>query len=153
VYTAVIFLHSLLRWVVLGLALAASVLALRGRLGSRPFTRTEERTGLFFVAAIDTQVLLGLLLYFALSPMMRVIRADFGGAMHNPLLRFWAVEHLTAGVLALAFAHVGRARSRRASTDAAKHGRAALWYTLALLMLLVAIPWSFLPYGRPLLHV
>jgi len=66
-------------------------------------------------------------------------------------MRYWAVEHVSLMLIALAMVHVGRSRSRKGATSAAKHRSAAIFYTLALAAILAAIPWPFLPQGRPLL--
>jgi hypothetical protein len=77
---------------------------------------------------------------------------DFGGAMANSALRFWAVEHLFGMLVAMVLAHVGRARVRRVSSDSRKHKVAAIFFTLALLTILASIPWPGTVAGRPLLR-
>jgi NhaP-type Na+/H+ or K+/H+ antiporter len=151
VYTATLFLHSLLRWVVLVLAGVVIVRAAQGLSGKRPFSRTDDKAGLFFMISLDVQLLLGLLLYFALSPMMAGIRASFGAAMKDRTLRFFAVEHVFAMVLGIALVHVGRVAVRRAEDAPSKHKKALLFYALGTFFIIAGIPWPFLPYGRALL--
>jgi hypothetical protein len=67
-----------------------------------------------------------------------------GAAMKNGAWRFWAVEHPALMILAVVFAHLGR--PGRGSTVGK---RAMLWYGLALLAILLATPWPFMPQGRP----
>jgi hypothetical protein len=50
-------------------------------------------------------------------------------------------------LIAIALLHVGLARVRKASTDAAKLRHAALWQTLTVIAIAVSIPW-----WRPLLR-
>ncbi len=71
--------------------------------------------------------------------------------MKDPLLRFFAVEHLVLMLVGLAFVHVGRARAKKARSDVAKHKTAAIFYTLGFVLILVGIPWPFSPIGRPML--
>ena len=52
-------------------------------------------------------MLLGLLLYFVFSPLTKAALGDFAGAMKDPLMRFWAVEHVFGMVIGVALAHVG----------------------------------------------
>ncbi|MCI0670850.1 MAG: hypothetical protein L0Y64_10345 [Myxococcaceae bacterium] len=152
-YLLVLVLHSYLRWgvVVLGvLSLGTSLLAwARGR-AWLPRDRTLQR---LFVAALDAQVLLGVVLYVALSPLTPRSLADLRAAMSSSLLRFFSVEHVTAMLAALMLAHVGAVKSRSAPPTAARHRRWALWLLFALLLVVVGIPWPFLPYGRPLLRL
>lgn len=147
-YPILLVVHSLLRWAVL----AAGGAALLRALGSkRAWSAADDRAGFWFVMAMDLQFLLGLLLYAGVSPMTRVVFADFGAAMGNSMLRFWAVEHLFGMVVALALVHIGRVRIRKA--DPVRRRRLALiFYGLALAVILASIPWPGTPAGRPLLR-
>jgi hypothetical protein len=148
-YTVLLALHSLLRWAVLGAGAAAVLRALRA--GKRPWTPADDRAGLLFVIAMDLQFVVGLVLYVAVSPMTRVAFADFGGAMGNAMLRFWAVEHLVGMLIAAALVHVGRVRIRKTADTARRQRLALIFYGLALVAILVSIPWPGTPAGRPLL--
>jgi hypothetical protein len=147
-YTPILLIHSWLRWAVLLAGLVAIARALT-RAG-RPWTPTDERAGSWFVMALDVQFLLGALLYFALSPVTRLAFDDFGGAMRTAGIRFWAVEHLFGMVVGVALAHVGRTRIRKAVTDARRHRLALIFFSLALIAILVSIPWPGTPNARPL---
>jgi hypothetical protein len=94
-------------------------------------------------------MLIGLVLYFALSPSTRTALADFGGAMSNPQLRFFAVEHTFGMVVALVLAHIGRGKIRKAVPER-KARLAMIFYGLALVVILLSIPWPGMPAGRPL---
>ena len=147
-YSTVLMLHAILRWVVVLAGLLAVVRALSGTFGRKPWTGADDGTGRAFVMALDVQFLVGLILYAALSPITQTAFRDFGAAMRTPALRYWAVEHVTGMVIALALAHIGRARLRRAD-GVARHRTAAVFFGLALLALLASIPWPGMPNGRP----
>ena len=150
-YVTFLVLHSLLRWLVLLFGLMAIIRAFGGWSARRPWTRTDDRAGLLFTISLDTQVLVGLILYGLVSPITQAAFSDFGAAMKDPILRFYAVEHLALMLVGLAFVHVGRARAKKARSDVAKHKAAAIFYTLGFLLILVGIPWPFSTVGRPLL--
>ena len=101
---------------------------------------------------MDVQLVIGLLLYFVVSPNMEAIRAQFGVAMRTPQLRFFAVEHATGMVIALILAHVGRVLARKATTAAARRRRQVICYGLATIVMALAVPWPGMTYGRPLLR-
>jgi uncharacterized membrane protein YozB (DUF420 family) len=145
-YTFILAVHNILRWIVLILAVIALVRAFSGWFGRREWTETDRKVGTFFGVSLDVQLLLGLILYFALSPITRAAFQDFGAAMRNDVARFFVLEHFLYMVLAVVFAHVGSVTSRRATEDVNKHRRAAIWFTLAVLALLLGMPWF-----RPLL--
>ena len=90
-YTLVLALHSWVRWAVV----ISGLLATASTFMSRPAGQADpaDKYGLIFTITLDLQMLLGLLLYFALSPTTAAIMNDFGAAMKDPVARFWAVEH------------------------------------------------------------
>ena len=148
-YSVTLIVHSLLRWVVLFTGLAA---AGRGILGwsGRPWKSPDARAGLLFITALDLQFLIGLLLYFVLSPTMSVAMSNPGAAMKDSALRFFLVEHAVGMIIAIVLAHIGRAKTKKAATDMARHRAAAVFFTLALVVILLSIPWPGMPAGRPL---
>jgi hypothetical protein len=148
-YNAVLLMHSWLRWLVLLAGLVAVFRGIGGWSGTRMWTRVDERAGFWFIMSLDVQLLLGLLLYFALSPFTAAALDDFGAAMKNSGLRFWAVEHLFGMLIGLTLAHIGRARVRKAAASR-KHRVAAIFFGLALLAIVASIPWPGMPNGREL---
>ena|SRR5437762_14080141 len=149
-YRLVLFLHSWIRWI----ALAAGILATFQALSpSSDDTDASERWGLIFTITLDVQLLLGLVLYLALSPTTRAIFDNFGAAMRDSVARFWAVEHVTTMLGALVAAHVGRVLARRAVTPAPRRSRLVMTYGVATFLLLVGIPWPGLRAGRPLFRI
>jgi hypothetical protein len=138
-YAIALIVHSWLRWAVLAAGLAAIA---RG--GSR-----DGAAGRWFTILLDVQMLLGLLLYFLLSPVTGAALEDFGAAMGASQVRFFAVEHVFGMLIALALAHVGRKRVAKAPAER-KARTAAIFYGLALVAVLASIPWPGLPAGRPL---
>jgi hypothetical protein len=148
-YSTVLLIHSWLRWAVILAGLFAIVRGMGGWSGVKAWTRIDDRAGFWFIATLDLQVLLGLVLYLFLSPLTTGAFDDFGGAMRNSVLRFWAVEHTFGMIIGVALAHIGRARARKA-TAAKKHRTTVIFYVLALIAILVSIPWPGMPAGREL---
>jgi hypothetical protein len=148
-YTTVLTLHSWLRWLALLAGVAATIAALRDTT-SPPAKGPADRWGLILMIALDTQLLLGLLLYFVVSPTMASIREDFGGAMKDPVARFWAVEHLTMMLGAVVIAHVGRILGRKATSADTKKMKLFVCFGIATALMLLGIPWPGLRAGRVL---
>ena len=145
-YTFILAVHNILRWIVLILLVVALVRAYWGWFGKRDWISTDRKVGSFYSISLDVQFLLGLLLFFVFSPITKLALSDFGAAMANEGLRFFALEHVLYTVLALILAHVGVITARRATEDVAKHRRAAIWFSLSLIAILLGMPWF-----RPLL--
>jgi uncharacterized membrane protein YozB (DUF420 family) len=149
-YQALLFAHSWIRWVVLLLGLTAFVFAASGRFRKRPWTSRDEAVGRWFVISVDVQVLLGLVLYLLFSSFTVPALRNLADAMADTIIRFWAVEHLVGMLAATAFAHVGRRRIRKAPDAARKHFTAAVFFGLALVLMVISIPWPFGATGRPM---
>jgi uncharacterized membrane protein YozB (DUF420 family) len=145
VYVIVVNLHSILRWVILLLALLILVRAANGLSFKRGYTQSDSKINMWFTSAIDTQVLLGIILYFT-SSLTTTALQDFSSAMKNPLQMFFGVEHVFAMVLAMIAAHIGRAMIKKGADAPAKHRRTILWVAITIVIILIAIPWPF--YGE-----
>ncbi len=148
-YQIVLFLHSWVRWIVVILAGLAVGRALAGWLGQREWSIFDRRLGTFLTISMDIQLLLGIVLYFGLSPITRNALQDFGAAMADSTQRFWAVEHIFMMVLAVILVHVGQVLVKRAPTAVSKHRWATLLFGAGALVLLLAIPWPFAIQARP----
>ncbi|HEY0972415.1 MAG TPA: hypothetical protein VGE02_15710 [Gemmatimonadales bacterium] len=140
-YYLTLSIHNVLRWLVLGAALFALFRSLSGWRAAQPWTAASAGAGRVYVILLDVQLLIGILLYAMLSPVTKAAFADFGAAMAQRELRFFAVEHLLLMVLAVAAAHMAKALAPRAATDALRWRRATLWYGLSLVLLLAGMPW------------
>lgn len=145
-YSFFLAVHNVLRWIALILVVVALIRSYWGWFGNRDWTSTDKRVGSFYTISLDVQILIGLLLYFAFSPITQSALRDFGAAMSSDGLRFFALEHVLYMVLAVVLAHVGAITARRAEGDKAKHRRTAIWFSLSLIALLLGMPWF-----RPLL--
>lgn len=139
--------HSLLRWVVILLGVWA-VVASAGAARRRSWTPDEARPGLLFTMALDIQFVVGLLIYLVLSPLTRAALLDMAATMGNSSARFWAIEHPLLMIASVVLAHAGRLAAGRAGSYRAG-SRARLWFTLALLAVLIATPWPFGGNPRP----
>lgn len=135
-------IHSLLRWVVLLLLLAAIIKSLQGLISKRSFNNSDNKISLFLMISAHTQLLVGILLYF-FSPFVQF------GNMKNDEIRFFTVEHSSMMILAIVFITLARILSKKASTDVAKFRRLFIFCLIALLIIFMAIPWPFSPISRP----
>jgi hypothetical protein len=141
-YSFLLHLHSILRWVVLLLLLFAIFNSLVA--GDRPFIRTDARTGSILVGFADLMLLIGLALWYFGPWGYKVIESmGMSAVMKDPYTRFFAIEHTTGMLLAIILLHIGKVQGRKAIGDKAKHKRTLLFYVLALLIILISIPWPF----------
>jgi hypothetical protein len=140
-YSITLFLHSWVRWIILILGLVVLIKAYSGWLGKKPYTKGDNGMSAGWVGFMHLNLLLGLLLYFIFSPYVQQAFNDFGAAMKDASLRFWAVEHIAVNILAVAVAQIGRIKAKKATTDWQKHKITAIWFTISMVLILSRIPW------------
>ncbi len=141
-YTGLLHTHNMLRWLVLTVMILAVVFAVIGWLIKRDWTKKDNITGLVLTIFMDIQFLIGIILYAFVSPLTKAAFSDFGAAMRNSALRFYAVEHILLMIIALVLIHIGRSKTKKAVAPWKKHRAAAIFYGIALVLILVAIPWD-----------
>jgi len=142
----VLGLHNVLRWLVLLTGVVALLRYYRGLATGAAWTRRDAVSLSAYAQTLSLQLLLGLVLYFFLSPLGMRALGDMGAAMRNSDTRFIAIEHPIAMIAAVALAHVAMRRTRKAATDAARFRIAAILVTLSFLLVLARMPWA-----RPLI--
>lgn len=141
-YQIFLHTHSGLRWLVLALAVVVIIKSLMGLFGKPAYRKIDNILAASFVGTMHLQLLIGLILYVFLSPWTAQAFQDFGGAMRDAMLRFWAVEHILVMILAVAAAQIGRSISKKAQDDRVKHRFQAIFFSVALLLMLFGIPWD-----------
>jgi hypothetical protein len=139
-YTLII--HSILRWAVLLFGVLAVLGAIGAVASKRPYRSGDNKLSLFFMICCDIQLLLGLVLYFT-GMWFEKVKSGMGAVMKDPAERFFAVEHALMMIIAWLLVHVGRSMVKRADTDAQKHKRTLIYFGIALLIILLMIPWPF----------
>ena len=149
-YSAILILQSWLRWAVLLLAVLVIWRAWTGLNARRLWEPADRRGLLFFTIAIDLQTLLGLILYVGISPVTALAFQNLAVAMRNGAVRFFVVEHAIGMLVAVALAHVGSVKVRKAADAQAKHRLALTFIALTLVVMALSIPWPGMPAGRPL---
>jgi uncharacterized membrane protein len=143
-YSTLFGLHSGLRYIVLLLLAVALLLSLVGLFGKKPYSEMNRKVNLFAMISTHTQFLVGLILYF-FSPMVNY--SNMAEAMKDATTRYWTVEHSVMMLFSIVLITIGHSRSKKAKDAVNKHRAVALYYGLAVLVILVAIYQS----GRPIL--
>jgi hypothetical protein len=132
--------HSILRWLVLLIAFSVTGTMAWRYAKAAPWTGADRRAMLIYTSALDTQFLLGLILY-GVSPITREAMGHMADAMKSPSTRFFVAEHPLIMIVALGLAHAGNVIARKAPTDRLKFMRATGFFALSLGAILWGIPW------------
>lgn len=152
-YAVTLVLHSLIRWLFLAALVVTIINAIKGRRDGTAIAGGPRRMATIAVGLADLQLLLGMTLLFAFSPILETFRADPSAAMKTASIRFFIVEHPTMMTAALVALHVGWARAKRA-TEAKVGWNRVLWsFAIASFLVVASIPWPFLGHGRPLIRL
>ncbi len=135
-------LHSFLRWVILILLLIAIYKSFVDR--NKAYSPGHKKTGMFLMICADIMLLLGLYQWFTGPLGLKSIQTNgMGVVMKNSVLRFFAIEHLIGMLIAIVLIHIGYSYSKKDIPDAVKHKRTLVFFGLALLVILISIPWPF----------
>lgn len=142
--------HSLIRWFVLTSLLFAIFRAYRGWLLKKSFSRFDNSVRIITATIAHVQLIVGLWLYF-ISPIVAYFLYNFKLAVHERQIRFFGMEHVTMMLTAIILITIGSYKVKRRQTDLEKFKTMAIWFTIALLIILSSVPWSFSPLvSRPL---
>ena len=129
--------HSYLRYFILITLAGVIILSVRGWLTNKPYTKLDNKLGLYLLIFTHLQFIAGIVLYF----MSGVVQFN-SETMKNATLRYWTVEHITAMLIAVVLITVARSTSKRMASDVAKHRRLAIFNGLALLIIVGTLAMS-----------
>jgi hypothetical protein len=137
-------LHGILRWAVLLFALICIVKSFQGMMAKTVYTKTDNLMSVIFVSVCDVQLILGIILYvFGAWGIKNIQNQGMAVVMKDSYSRFFAIEHIAMMLIALVIIHIGRAKSKKAFTDLAKHKKVFWFYLIGLMIMLASIPWPF----------
>ncbi len=140
-YSILLNIHSVLRWIILIIILITIIKSLAGWLKKQDYTVLDDKLSLFSLIFMHTQFILGIALFF-ISPIVKIGLQNMSVAMKNPEIRFWIVEHTTMMLIAVALITIGRISSKKKSTHLLKNRTVFIYFTLALIIILAGIPWD-----------
>ena len=103
----------------------------------KEFTATDRKISLFGLAAIHTQLLIGLVIYF-ISPM------GFSslGQMSDKALRLTSLEHPLINLIGITLITIGWMKHKKLTTSKLKFKTFSIYYALGLVLILSRIPWG-----------
>lgn len=143
-YTGLLHLHNIMRWVILIFLIIALVRHLSGMNSNKLFTDGDRKTGLFLMISAHLTLLLGLYQWFAGNwGFKKIQELGMSGVMKDPAARFFAIEHLLGMLVAIILITIGRRVSKKNLPDDVKHKRSFWYYFIALILVLASIPWPF----------
>lgn len=147
-----LFFHSLVRWAVLGTLMYSICRAYKGYTQKLTFTKGVDSLRHWTATTVHIQLTLGIILYTQ-SPNAKFSMHVTGTNGQITQSFFFGVLHLLMMVSAIVIVSIGSAMAKRKTSDQEKFKTLFIWFSVALLIIFIAIPWPFSPLAqRPYLH-
>ncbi|WP_417870865.1 hypothetical protein [Winogradskyella sp.] len=133
------FLHSYWAYLVLVVLILATFNALIKFFGDKEFDAKDFRISLFTLITMHIQLLLGIILWFTKGYFDEM---SVGEVMKNDAVRKLAVEHPATMLIAVALVTIGYSKHKKKLVSKPKFKVLAIFYTIALALVLYMIPWN-----------
>lgn len=131
-------IHSYWAYLVLALLIIATVNAIAGLTSKKEFTAKDRKISLFTLIAMHIQLIIGLGWYF-MSPWYESLKTN---GMGDATTRLLAVEHPLVMIIAITLVTIGFSKHKKKADDGAKFKTIAIFYAIALILVLSRIPWN-----------
>ncbi len=139
-YTTLLTLHSIVRWIILITFIYAIIRAFYGWLSKKEFNKSDKIVLTVTASLAHLQLLLGISLYL-ISPIIRFFIHNFRFAVKLKEYRFFGMEHALIMLIAIVLITIGSSIAKRKKADAEKFKTIAIWYGLSMALILSAIPY------------
>ena len=138
-YNGLLHLHNVLRWIILILLLITLIQA---------FAKSQgiKKSSLWLLITAHLTLVLGISQWMMGDVGLKLIQSSgFGAVMKDAASRFFAVEHFAGMLVGIIFITIARGKAK------VLNYKSAFWlYLIALVVILVTIPWPFREgIGRP----
>jgi len=146
-YSVVLVLHSIFRWFVLCALLYAIFRAYKGYTSKSNFSSLDNKVRHWTATIAHIQLTLGILVYIK-SPIIKYYFSDFKNLVTDWNLTFFGLFHFIFMISAVVLITVGSAKAKRKKTAPEKFKTMLLLYSIALILIFIAIPWPFSPLAN-----
>lgn len=149
-YSQFLFIHSWLRWLVLFLLVITLAKFSYSLITKKSYTKIDRALSSALLGSVHLQFVVGLILYFGLSPIVQQSFDNAKAAMKNSFLRYWFVEHFFSMFLFVVLIQFGFSLSKRSASSKTKHRFMLIFGFIAFVIVMINIPWPIREFGRPL---
>lgn len=148
-YSTLLVLHSLTRWLVLAFLVYSIYRAYVGYANNKTFSKTDNTFRHWTATVAHIQLMIGMILYTQ-SPIVKYFWSETEIGFQNFDLTFYGLIHLVLMLTSIVVLTIGSALAKRKPTDTEKFKTMLVWFSVALIIIFIAIPWSFSPLSsRP----
>lgn len=141
--TGLTHIHSSFRYLVLFFVILTIVDSLIGMTSGKSYSKSSKLFALMGLVFSHIQLLVGLALYFIGDKGLKII-TSVDGFMSIASARFFAVEHISMMIIAIALITVGYSKVKRLEESARKYKTQLIFYSIGLVLIFAMIPWPFM---------
>ncbi|MGN7787107.1 hypothetical protein ACTJIJ_21420 [Niabella sp. 22666] len=146
-YSVLLFLHSIFRWLVLVSLVYSIYRAFRGYTLRLAFSKTDNAIRHWTVTLAHIQLMIGMVLYFK-SPLVQHFWSRASKVPASKELTFFSLIHLALMLVSIILITIGSAKAKRQLQDPIAFKTIFTWYLVALILIFIAIPWPFSPLAN-----
>lgn len=146
-YQTLTFLHSQTRWLVLLSLMYAIFRAFKGYFSDRKFTGADNSVRHWAATIAHVQLILGMVFYLK-SPVIQYFWKNFNAAKESFEHLFFGMIHISLMIAAIMIITIGSALAKRRLTDKEKFKTMGIWFSIALIVIFIAVPWPFSPFAN-----
>jgi uncharacterized membrane protein AbrB (regulator of aidB expression) len=137
--------HSIFRYILLLVLLVAIYLAWEGYFFNKKYTKTDRILAGATSGISHIQLILGFILYFQ-SSVVQDFWAHKSFQWSDKL--YFGIVHFTLMSIAIVVITIGAALAKRETDDRKRFKIIFQYFTFALILILIAIPWPFSPLAQ-----
>lgn len=142
-YDTIQFIHSYWAYITLLIIILATLNAFKGLFSKGEYLQKDFRISLFSLIVTHIQIILGLFLFIYSPNAMGAIKSSgMGVVMKDSVLRFSTIEHPLIMIIAVILITIGYSKHKNKDNSTAKFKTIAIYYGIALLLILSRIPWG-----------
>lgn len=142
-YTGLKHLHSYLPYLLLSALVITIIIYVAKLTKGGAYTAADKRLSLVTLILAHLQLVFGLVLYFVSPISQAALKSET--TMSDATNRLYAVEHPLTMLIAIVLITIGYSKAKRKEEASAKFKTMAIFFTIALILALVRIPWNVWP--------
>ncbi|WP_299533206.1 hypothetical protein [Ulvibacterium sp.] len=123
-----------------------------GYRNKKRFTKSADTLRHWTATIAHIQLIVGFILYFK-SPIISFFYSNYELVSESWNTIFFAVVHFAIMLIGIVILTIASAMAKRKPSDELKFKTMLVWYSVSLILIVIAIPWPFSPLSeRPLIR-
>lgn len=146
-YQGLLITHSITRWLVLAGLLFAIFRSVKGYFSNGSYTKLDNAARHWTATFGHIQLVVGMTLYTQ-SPIIQYFWTNKQEALQHFDITFFALVHMLLMFIAIILLTIGSSMAKRKNFSRDKFRTQLIWFTVALVVIFIAIPWPFSPLAQ-----